>query len=73
MAEDYTGLYMKYLGVLSLLGKVSHHFSALDQVPIETAFRDANAILEQRNASIRFHPDHRGGWSAFDEPQQKEE
>lgn len=61
-------IYQSYLGVLSLLGRVSRKLGPHDddRYGVERAFADANLVLAHRNSNVIFEPDSRGGWSAFD-------
>lgn len=58
-------LYLQYLAVLSLLGRVC---AQTDRYTAEVgrAFEDANVILEQRGADTRFERCSPGGYSLFE-------
>ncbi len=64
-------LHMRYLGVLSLLGRISTHadLSADDRQCIERAFADGNAHLKETKSEVVFAKCGPRGWAAFDREQ----
>lgn len=66
-------IYRQYLGVVSLLGRVSTHadLSHEDRECIARAMRDANAVLRGRASEIVFARCAPRGWAAFERSQVK--
>jgi hypothetical protein len=61
-------LYAKYLGVLSLLGRITHYnrLSSDDRASVDRAFADANKVLEARGSDVRFMRATPGCYATFD-------
>jgi hypothetical protein len=61
-------LLMKYIGTLTLLGRVAKRLPAghQDQYGLDRAFRDGNATLAAAKSHVRFCRASGGGWDAFD-------
>lgn len=69
-------IYMNYLGVLSLLGRISQNadLSATDKEAVHCAMGDANAILNARKSEVIFaRAGSRNGWALFERSQVKKD
>lgn len=62
-------IYIQYLGVLSLLGRVAAQadLSDMDRDPIDRAFVDANVVLRRQGSTMYFERCAGGGYAAFDD------
>lgn len=49
-----SNLYINYLGILSLLGRLTRNLSSDDQECVDRAFVDANEILTERESEYVF-------------------
>jgi hypothetical protein len=63
-------VYMQYLGVMSLLGRIAGHvnLSREDAALVERAFEDVNVILEVRGSDSYYEKCAPRGYSLFDRP-----
>lgn len=63
-----TRIYMQYLGVLSLLGRVTSHLPQhhSDRECVEQAFVDANVVLRRRGSTFYFEHAASGGFAMFE-------
>lgn len=61
-------LYMKYIGIASLLGRLAenHRLSGADRDSVDRAFSDVNKIMLDAGSETRFERTSRGGWAQFD-------
>ena len=63
-------IWMQYLGVLSLLGRVVARadISVIDRSSFDEAFIDANVVLRKRGTEMYFERSSDGGYAAFELP-----
>lgn len=68
MSPGEQQLYVKYIGALALLGRISRRsdLSTDDSFSISSAFADANQALADRKATIVFVPAAGGGYCAVE-------